>query len=1172
MEGTRPASPANARYRWEGSTIIVSWDAVAGADYYKIYYDDFFDSSCRLSSSGNPSFCEELATNVTGTSYTHTDPDPSRNYYWITACNSAGCSEIDGDNPAELVGAVPGPDLIVEMPTVSADTLAAGVSFTLSATVRNQGDRRSRFTILRYYRSPDTTISTDDVEVGTDSVSSLDTAEEGEESIRLTVPDSAGTYYYGACVDSVSDESDTTNNCSGAVGVTVGSGGQPDLVVETPVLSNPTPVAGDSFPLSATVRNQGSGPSVPGVLRFYRSTDPSITTSDTVVAISQYGSLSASGTEVVSEILPGISDTGTYYLGACVAPVSEEIDTTNNCSPSVAVTVIASTSAPDLVVDMGGGTGTSVAGTSFDINLAVRNQSTGDTSASTTLRYYRSTDAVISDGDAEIVTDSVGPLGGSNRISRHSKELIAPSTKGTYHYGACVDAVAGETTTTNNCSSPRTIVITALGADLVVTRVNVPTVNPIVGEEFSISIHVENQGDARALSPTARFYRSTDAAISSSDTEIGALKLGHMAPSQHFDGGSIKISTAAPAIASTYYYGACIDSADGESDTTNNCSSAEAVAIIGAAVSDLVIESFRIEAPEVYFPSLPMYATVRNQGPGLSASTPVSFYLSDDATITTNDMRISGQFVKRLSPSENSTAQVTTTAESAPGTYYYGACVEAVAGESDTTNNCSTAVTVSVGAAPTPDLVVDQPTVSDSTPDAGATFTLSATVHNQGSGSSDSTTLRYYRSTDSAITSADTSVGTDAVGGLNASGTNAESITLTAPDTPGTYHYGACVDAVSDESDPRNNCSSAVTIAVGATPAPAGDYDTDNDGLIEISNLSQLNAIRWDLDGDGESRDSGYAQAFPGAVAGMGCPDAGCSGYELTSDLDFDTNGNGQPDAGDAYWNNGAGWDPIGRLDAAFDGGGYSISNLYIHRDDQTYTGLFASTASEGIIRQVQLDVGNVNGGRYVGALVGFNSGTISASYATGNVDGTYGAGGLAGFNSGTVSASYAAGNVSGVGSSGGLFGSRDGTGGLVGDNSGTIGASYATGSVSGIYNTGGLVGNNYSVINASYSTGNVDGVYDVGGLVGVSGRNAETIASYWNTQTSGQTASSGGAGKTTQELQDPIGYTGIYTEWNVDLDGDDQGDDPWDFGTSAQYPMLRLAPSAGGSGTAQRI
>ena len=54
---------------------------------------------------------------------------------------------------------------------------------------------------------------------------------------------------------------------------------------------------------------------------------------------------------------------------------------------------------------------------------------------------------------------------------------------------------------------------------------------------------------------------------------------------------------------------------------------------------------------------------------------------------------------------------------------------------------------------PTPDLVVDLPTVSDGRPTAGASFTLNATVRNRGDGSSDPTTLRFYRSTDSTITS-----------------------------------------------------------------------------------------------------------------------------------------------------------------------------------------------------------------------------------------------------------------------------------------------------------------------------------------------------------------------------------------------------------------------------------
>ena len=61
-------------------------------------------------------------------------------------------------------------------------------------------------------------------------------------------------------------------------------------------------------------------------------------------------------------------------------------------------------------------------------------------------------------------------------------------------------------------------------------------------------------------------------------------------------------------------------------------------------------------------------------------------------------------------------------------------------------------------------------------------------------------------------------MGTDAVGSLAASGTSAKSSGLTAPASTGTYYYGACVDDVTGESDTSNNCSSAVTVAVGAPP------------------------------------------------------------------------------------------------------------------------------------------------------------------------------------------------------------------------------------------------------------------------------------------------------------------------------------------------------------------
>ena len=76
-----------------------------------------------------------------------------------------------------------------------------------------------------------------------------------------------------------------------------------------------------------------------------------------------------------------------------------------------------------------------------------------------------------------------------------------------------------------------------------------------------------------------------------------------------------------------------------------------------------------------------------------------------------------------------------------------------------------------------------------------------------------------------------------------------------------------------------------------SSPTSASARDRDGDGLIEVDNLTQLEAIRWDLDGDGISDDADYAAAFPDADTGTLCSVESCAGYELTANLDFDTNG-----------------------------------------------------------------------------------------------------------------------------------------------------------------------------------------------------------------------------------------------------------------------------------------
>ena len=302
--------------------------------------------------------------------------------------------------------------------------------------------------------------------------------------------------------------------------------------------------------------------------------------------------------------------------------------------------------------------------------------------------------------------------------------------------------------------------------------------------------------------------------------------------------------------------------------------------------------------------------------------------------------------------------------------------------------------------------------------------------------------------------------------------------------------------------------------------------DSDGNGLIEIDSLLMLHNMRHNLAG------TSYKASADSSGNDEGCPtEDGCTGYELTRNLDFDADKDGSTwsgsadegytlDSGDRnadYFpvqGGAGGWLPIGNetnpFVAVFDGNSYTISGLAIRRD-QTYVGLFGRTGG-AVIRNLGL-IGNLADytgsgnnaisigdlyrdffGGFVGGLVGLQvSGSITASYATGAADGGDGhfdfVGGLVGLQvSGSITASYA------TGAAAGGSGDFDNVGGLTGvQYDGSITASYATGAADGgggdFDSVGGLAGSHGGSITASYATGNAmggDGDGDsVGGLVG---------------------------------------------------------------------------------------
>lgn len=167
----------------------------------------------------------------------------------------------------------------------------------------------------------------------------------------------------------------------------------------------------------------------------------------------------------------------------------------------------------------------------------------------------------------------------------------------------------------------------------------------------------------------------------------------------------------------------------------------------------------------------------------------------------------------------------------------------------------------------------------------------------------------------------------------------------------------------------------------------------------------------------------------------------------------------------------GAGWMPIGTefeaFEGVFDGDGHTIANLKIDRPDTDSLGLFRIIANAEIRNLALTDV-DITGKNQVGGVAGTAiDSDVTKVAANGSVEGASNVGGLIGL----------------------LMGSASG-------------------------------------VEQSYAAVRVAGGSLLGGLIGSNGDAGNVVASFWDTQLSGQSASAGGTGKTTAEMLTKATYT----------------------------------------------
>lgn len=301
-----------------------------------------------------------------------------------------------------------------------------------------------------------------------------------------------------------------------------------------------------------------------------------------------------------------------------------------------------------------------------------------------------------------------------------------------------------------------------------------------------------------------------------------------------------------------------------------------------------------------------------------------------------------------------------------------------------------------------------------------------------------------------------------------------------------TYKNGFCTDDGCDAYEPA-------VLTTGKYDIDVNGEITDSDEAYEIGNAGQLYWFAGLVNG---TLTDGTAQNLKANAV-------------LTADItvneDLLTSINTEEDGNVTNGSSFKAWRPMGMADengeftghykGIFDGNGYSISGLYVNRDEATadVNSRFKSSIGlfgyhDGVTKNLGILDSYMRGNYCIGGICGYNDGgTIQNCYSAATVCGDSYIGGICGRSrsNSIIENCYNAGYI---------YGATRSIGGICGDNYSTIESCYNIGIIEGNFMVGGIVGvssglGNTIWIKDCYNRGNVIGdTKDIGGIGGYIG------------------------------------------------------------------------------------
>lgn len=219
------------------------------------------------------------------------------------------------------------------------------------------------------------------------------------------------------------------------------------------------------------------------------------------------------------------------------------------------------------------------------------------------------------------------------------------------------------------------------GPDLTLDAITAPATGSI-GAALAVSARVRNRG-ARPTEPfRVGFYLSTDTLVTVTNQFLGACAFPSGLAAASAADCNASLTVPASVASGTYFVGAIADDQAQVSETNranNTRVSRTSTVVSPPPAPDLVVDAVTAPRTTTINSSIPVVATVRNQGTAPAGALHVGFYYSTDTIITTSDVAAGGGCSYAGLPVAaavdcRTAIRVPSTLD--PGTYYVGAIVD----------------------------------------------------------------------------------------------------------------------------------------------------------------------------------------------------------------------------------------------------------------------------------------------------------------------------------------------------------------------------------------------------------------------------------------------------------------------------------------------------------------